>query len=529
MSGPVTLCHSLNRAAITCISILVPRCQRAEWRQEWYAELWHVRQSCTSTAGASWTAEREIAAFCRGALKDATCLRSASATAQKPSISTQARGREQAPASIFLNSRLSGRTNTASIHTSPSASRCVLSLALAIMGGLVLALFLPGVPALFHPSPYRDARHLMVIQQAGPYPDTLASITPQQFRSWQRRHQELFDAFAYYQISRGSIASARHLTIAHASSNLLDLVAPTIAPASATTINLPRLILSDDLWKRSFHGDAQVLGQRVRIGAPGAGQEVIVDGIAPPDFWKLPGHVDAWLLEPAGQFTPNTLGFAVGHLKPSRDHNNMGERWVVSTTNPDGTPSNLLCSSLASRTRGPSGIFFFTVFLAFLALPATTSLPLGEYSVRSRPPSWPTRIRRWGYLAAKLLLLLPLVFVLSIDLAHLRPAVDPITADYIQILSSFSICLFGLRWILRDQRRRCPVCLGKLTHPARVGQPSRSFLAWNGTELICTGGHGLLHVPELPTSWFDTQRWLYLDPSWDVLFADPVLASANYF
>jgi len=25
---------------------------------------------------------------------------------------------------------------------------------------------------------------------------------------------------------------------------------------------------------------------------------------------------------------------------------------------------------------------------------------------------------------------------------------------------------------------------------------------------------GLLHIPEMPTSWFRTQRWLYLDPSW---------------
>jgi hypothetical protein len=91
------------------------------------------------------------------------------------------------------------------------------------------------------------------------------------------------------------------------------------------------------------------------------------------------------------------------------------------------------------------------------------------------------------------------------------------------------ICLFGLRWVLRDQRQRCPVCLRRLTHPAHVGEASRSFLAWNGTELICAGGHGLLHIPEIQTSWFSTQRWLYLDPSWDVLFADPGLVTANYF
>jgi hypothetical protein len=45
------------------------------------------------------------------------------------------------------------------------------------------------------------------------------------------------------------------------------------------------------------------------------------------------------------------------------------------------------------------------------------------------------------------------------------------------------------------------------------------FLAWNGTELMCASGHTLLHVPGLPTSWFETQRWLYLDTSWEFLFA----------
>jgi len=42
---------------------------------------------------------------------------------------------------------------------------------------------------------------------------------------------------------------------------------------------------------------------------------------------------------------------------------------------------------------------------------------------------------------------------------------------------------------------------------------SRNFLAWNGTELICANGHGLLHLPALPTCWFPTQRWIHLDAS----------------
>jgi len=174
-------------------------------------------------------------------------------------------------------------------------------------------------------------------------------------------------------------------------------------------------------------------------------------------------------------------------------------------------------------------VFLFAVLLACLALPATTSLPLGEYRVSSRKLSWSTRLRRWGFLCSKIALLLPIVYFVSLDLAHLSTTIDPTSSEFIQLVSSFSICLFGLRWTLRDQRQRCPVCLGKLTHPARVGQPSRSFLAWNGTELICIGGHGLLHVPEMPTSLFSEQRWLYLDPSWQSLFPESGLASSGYF
>jgi hypothetical protein len=74
--------------------------------------------------------------------------------------------------------------------------------------------------------------------------------------------------------------------------------------------------------------------------------------------------------------------------------------------------------------------------------------------------------------------------------------------------------ILALRWALRDQRNRCPVCLHPLSHPVRIGEASHTFLAWYGTELLCTRGHGLLHVPEIRTSCYAEQRWLYLDPSW---------------
>jgi hypothetical protein len=72
---PTGLLHGLHLALLRCASLLVPAVQRAEWSQEWQAELWHVRDACTPAGGVSWSAERVVAAFCLGAFQDAACLK----------------------------------------------------------------------------------------------------------------------------------------------------------------------------------------------------------------------------------------------------------------------------------------------------------------------------------------------------------------------------------------------------------------------------------------------------------------------
>jgi hypothetical protein len=68
--------------------------------------------------------------------------------------------------------------------------------------------------------------------------------------------------------------------------------------------------------------------------------------------------------------------------------------------------------------------------------------------------------------------------------------------------------LIGLRWAVRDQEERCKHCLRSLTTPARVGRPSHNLLEWNGTELSCKHGHGLLNIPEIETSWCQYSHWI---------------------
>jgi hypothetical protein len=125
----------------------------------------------------------------------------------------------------------------------------------------------------------------------------------------------------------------------------------------------------------------------------------------------------------------------------------------------------------------------------------------------------PTRPHRVLFLFAKTLLVLPIVALSSLDLASLGRTVSPLYFDLV-----FFGSMFAVRWIVYDQRERCPVCLRLLANPVRIGGASRILLEWHGTELMCLRGHGLLYVPEWPAIWSGRQRWMELGTSWGGLF-----------
>lgn len=491
-------CHLAELCMIRCASWLVPREQRQAWLMEWNAELWHVRELCTPQKGVSWEAEREVAEFCWGAFQDARCLRQADGN------------------------------GIARVAVMGSAMRCLFSMMVLLAASYGAALLLPGAFVAMHPPKYKDVGHLVLIQSTMAASDTSATISGEQYNTWKSRPRKLFDGFAFYQVMLRSLPDAQGKivkeSVAVASPDLFRLlgVNPDDAAVQSRDGVLPMLV-SSSLWHRRFGGDPAIVGREIAIGS----DRVRVAGLVPEGFWRLPGKVDAWVLTPDDAIPPDAVGYVVGRVSAAAKYPGWTNSWEMTAPLPNGNTGEFLCVNLSDRMRGPQGLFLFAVILACLALPATTSLPLGEYRGAPRGLSWGTRLRRWSFLGSKLGLLLPIVYFASLDLAHLTTSIDPIKSEYIQLLAAFSLCLFGLRWVLRDQRERCPVCLRTLTNPARVGHPSRNFLAWNGTELICTGGHGLLHVPEIETSWFSTQRWLYLDPSWEILFAES--ASASYF
>jgi hypothetical protein len=486
------LCGILHTGLLRGASLLVPMNLRAEWSREWHAELWHVRQSCAP--------EHVVLPFCLGAFQDAFCLR---------------RNLHELPTPVAA--------------PQGSALHCMTFLGGILAASYVFALLLPGVRSEQFLSRYRAEPGLVMIESAN-HRGSAQDITPAQFRLWTEHRQKYFDGLAFYRIAPETVSDGSQVQtgweVAGASTNLFTLLGLPLRHtdlAEEGAGDLPRVILSDEVWQRDFGRNPNVAGSVLRVG----GREARVAGVAPAGAWRMPGRVDAWLLEPEADLAAEGPGNVVAHLTAQGQAEMWTTRVPITAYKSDDSEDDLLGVALDQGTPTPSTIFLFAVLLAVLALPAITSLALDETSANSHRTSWLRRVYRWGFLAGKIALLLGIAYCASLDLGYCNVA---ITADWsvcLQLASAFCISLFGLAWALKDQRQRCPVCLRRVEHPAQVGQASRTFLDWNGTELMCMGGHTLLHVPGLPTSWFGAQRWLYLDTSWGFLFSGPVASIHN--
>jgi hypothetical protein len=156
----------------------------------------------------------------------------------------------------------------------------------------------------------------------------------------------------------------------------------------------------------------------------------------------------------------------------------------------------------------------FMLVLSCLVL-APTRLAMGRPAANRHPLPWPGRIGhriyRGIFLLLKFLLLQPILLCGFVLLVRCGSSVPMSPAIF------FTSWILVLRWMLLDQRRRCPVCLRLLTDPIRIGSPSRTFLEWYGGESMCSRGHGLLQVSEISNS-CSGNEWLNLDHSWRGLF-----------
>jgi hypothetical protein len=482
----------LARINVQAASLLVPRTDRSSWTAEWTAEIHHLGRAAQDEGDAL---RADPVTFSLGAFHDAFWIRCDHLRADG------------------LPTLRSG-----------SALRCCLLLAAATLAALTIAFALPGARNALLRLPYRNSADLVLISSQGYRGTQSPSIALSDYEEWTTDTATLFTQIAFYRPTVKGVYlahfEAAHLSVAQASDNLLQLLDlhPASEVAAVTEPGEPRLVLRRSAWRALYHGDPGVVGRTADID----GRSVLVAAVIPDTDWRLPGKIDALLLEDSvhlAALPSRTKGFVIARIRNSAFPPPRGG-WRKMVEMRDGITRGFDCISVAHLLSQSSFVFLFALLLASLALPATTALPLGDYPHRHDHLPASVNARRWAFLFAKFALVVLVVDLSSTALAYGFFSGNPVTALYIQLATAFPVLLFSFRWILQDQRRRCPECLRLLSNPARVGQASCNFLSWNGTELFCARGHGLMHIPELPTSWFSTQRWLCLDSSWRCLFPE---------
>jgi hypothetical protein len=483
---------AIARINVHAASLLVPGSDRPCWTREWTAELHHLCHAPDDEIAD--TPHAAPLAFSLGAFHDAFWIR-------------------------YDRLRSTGLPKL----RSGSAARCGLLLAATACVALLITLALPGARNALLRLPYRNSGDLVMISSRGYAGAQSPSIALADYEEWTTDTATLFTQIAFYRPINKGVRLGRHavahLSLAQGSDNLLPLL-DLRTPAVLTNANGAdsRLILTRSAWRTIYHSDPDLVGSTADID----GRSVLIAAILPDSDWRLPGKVDALLLEDPqilAALPQKTRGFVVARIRNSAFPPPRGG-WRKMVETHSMVTRSFDCICLSHLIGQPSYVFLFALLLASLALPATTALPLGDYPHRRDHLPVFINAQRWLFLLAKFALVIVIVDLCSTDLAYGLYPSDPIAALYIQIATAFPVLLFGFRWILQDQRKRCPECLRLLSNPARVGQASCNFLSWNGTELFCARGHGFMHIPELPTSWFSTQRWLCLDSSWRSLFPE---------
>ena len=485
------LLDRLPMLLVRAAGAMVPGADRAEWVAEWAGELWQVGSSGQDGKAAPVESIR----FSLGAVRDA----------------------------FFIGWSAWGASLMARFAPG-TAARCLLILGSIALAGVLACRAMPGARPMLTPLPYRNSGNLALISRFGVVGREVPSIYWSEYKEWTTDTASLYQQIAYYAPEAATL-HIRHqrsapLLVAVASGNLLEVLQIRGAGVAGLSHNAtePQLVLTQSAWTRWYRRDRGLLGGPAEV----RGQRVTIAGVIPDKDWRLPVSVDAVLLEDAAGsegLLPARRGFVVARIWPwAFPAENGGQHSMVETR--DGTFKTYACVSLGALAWEPAQALACCIVLALLALPLITALSLGDYPIAREAQRIRLVMRRWLFIAAKFVLMATIVGAWSSAIAFGFGGRDTQSATGHLVLIAFVPLLFGFRWVLFDQRRRCPICMRRLSHPARVGQASWSFLGWCGTEMICSRGHGLLHIAELPNSWFGTQRWLGLDPSWLGLFAD---------
>jgi putative ABC transport system permease protein len=287
---------------IRVIGVIVPRRLRADWKQEWEAELRYRELLLADWDKLNWKTKLDLLRRSLGAFWDALLL--------------QPRRSED---EMFQDLRYGARML---IKNTGFTAVVVMTLALGI--GVNAALFSVVNGVLLNPLPLPQPEQLVTFHQSKPNFETGAIPYPN-FLDLQKENQT-FSAMA---ISRGfgfSLIGAGETERVNARLITADFfsvlgvkpeIGRTFAPREDESGAAPIVLISADLWQRKFGSEPDALGKGLTLDE----KSYTIVGVIPSSF-KLVRGVDVWV--PIGQWNNPALRsrsaalglHGIGRLKP---------------------------------------------------------------------------------------------------------------------------------------------------------------------------------------------------------------------
>ena len=489
-------CNHLLRVA----SWIVPRGQRVEWLREWQGEVWHWGHFLMESGRLSGRTEQELLRHCWGAFADATWHRFNRVAVLR-----------------FM-------------HEWPRTPRfCIFAIL------VVLVLLLPGDPVsifsgFIAPPPYADSDHLMTVFVPG-RPTWLA---PELLRDWVfqlSRETPLISGGAAYAWRPSRVrgpSGTESILSARVTPGLFGLLG--VRPSLGRTIQETDLsscgscvVLSDALWRSQFHSDQRVIGRSLFLD----GRQVEIIGVLPPHC-RLAGR-EIGVFSPFGTGSRPLLPMyewpgALLRVPTGADPVKARKELEAVIDQADSMPANTKLGIISVKDLEYEFLescltWFAFIFLFLLVLmwgPFARLVTTGPHGNARDGFRW------WVFFAVKSTLLLMTVLIICLELVHLAGLGSGRSRQ--PFISAGAMWLFwvgatlALTWSIRDHLGRCRSCLKRFGAKVNLGNAGDLFLERTGTELVCDGGHGILHIPLMPDSCVDSERWTYFDESWSALF-----------
>jgi hypothetical protein len=396
------------------------------------------------------------------------------------------------------------RVDRDAIRRTARGAACLLACgALALLALGVASGGFKDVRSLFHRPLLRDPGQLVAIRYSGMV-DERAGVPPALVPLWRAKTTQLSGLAGFVHAPRGPLAWVTR--------DFFDVLG--VKPAAGRFFHpddREAAVLSHEAWLARF-GAAQPSGQSLEI----YGRTFTVVGVLPKDFWSISPAIEIYTpldLEPQPARLPYLIG-AVGRLSRHGTPDAVRlELFDIATAAKIALPRYP-----EVRTFGAVPARAFTGYLLGLAFALAIAAAL---VVRGGP--FPVR-RGWRPLAfffAKAALAIAIPWTAWVEGAAWIHAAWPEQTGRPEVglallFSAFlASCSCALWWSFLDQRRRCPVCLQRLTMPVRLGSWG-SVLDPAATEMLCDSGHGMLCVPETEEGAPD--HWTRLDSSWRDLF-----------